>query len=218
MKWYAVVSGKIPGIYNSWSETQKMVIGYSGAIFKSFETKKEAEEFFVSSSSSSSSKKNAKKEDFLPLAFKTTIYTDGSFKKDKCGFGIVIFLDTGVKITALGKVPISKTNPSLNRASNNVAELYAIYVALSLIKSDVLIYTDSQYAISCLTSYIHDWIKNGWEGVLNKELIQEIFSKMKDRTVSFSYIEAHVGHTFNEEADALANEGREQEASLIVRK
>jgi ribonuclease HI len=214
MKWYAVVSGKKPGIYNSWSETQENVMGFSGAIFKSFDTKKEAEDFF---NVSSGGKK--KKEKKLPLAFKTTIYTDGSFKKDKCGFGVVIILNSGKKITALGKVPISKDNPSLSRASNNVAELYAIYVALSLIdKGDVLLYTDSQYSIACLTSYIHDWMKNGWEGVANKELIKEIYSKTEGRNIRFEYIEAHVGHEFNEEADALANKGREQEEDLIVRR
>lgn len=35
-KLYAVLKGRTPGIYNTWSECQQQVNGYSGAIYKSF--------------------------------------------------------------------------------------------------------------------------------------------------------------------------------------
>ena len=44
-KFYAVVKGCTPGIYTTWDETKTQVDGYPGAIYKSFKTEKEAEEF-----------------------------------------------------------------------------------------------------------------------------------------------------------------------------
>jgi ribonuclease HI len=44
-KIYAVVKGCIPGIYTTWDETKTQVDGYPGAVYKSFKTEKEAEEF-----------------------------------------------------------------------------------------------------------------------------------------------------------------------------
>jgi len=42
---YAVKKGKKTGIYDSWEICKKLVIGYNGAIFKGFETRKEAEDY-----------------------------------------------------------------------------------------------------------------------------------------------------------------------------
>lgn len=43
-KFYAVVKGYTPGIYTTWDEAKTQVDGYPGAVFKSFKTRKEAEE------------------------------------------------------------------------------------------------------------------------------------------------------------------------------
>jgi len=57
---YAVKAGRTPGIYNTWAECQRMINGYSGAVFKKFSTHAEATAFVegkvpAKSSSSSSS-------------------------------------------------------------------------------------------------------------------------------------------------------------------
>lgn len=44
-KFYAVQSGRVPGVYLTWEECKKQVDGFSGAVFKSFPTKEEAERF-----------------------------------------------------------------------------------------------------------------------------------------------------------------------------
>lgn len=38
MKYYAVKSGRRPGIYTNWPDCEKQVHGYSGAVYKSFST------------------------------------------------------------------------------------------------------------------------------------------------------------------------------------
>ena len=44
-KYYAVRKGYIPGIYQDWPNVQDQIIGYSGAQFKAFTTKKEAQAY-----------------------------------------------------------------------------------------------------------------------------------------------------------------------------
>lgn len=203
-KYYAVVSGRTPGIYTDWPTAEKMVKGFPGAIYKSF-TKREDAETFVQASTAQTSQSHQSHS--LPSSDKTVIYTDGSFANSACGFGVVILTVTQ-KITAYGRVPLPPTN--------NVAELYAVYVALSLVRGDVIIYTDSQYTIACLTTYVNDWIKNGWIGVSNRNVIEGAFALMQNRKVVLQYVRAHAGIEFNEEADRLANQGRLQKEHLVV--
>ncbi len=44
-KFYAVKVGRVPGIYPSWDACKKNIDGFSGAVYKSFKTKAEAESF-----------------------------------------------------------------------------------------------------------------------------------------------------------------------------
>jgi hypothetical protein len=44
-KFYAVLKGRQPGIYLSWPDCKNQVDGYSGARYKGFQTRGEAEEF-----------------------------------------------------------------------------------------------------------------------------------------------------------------------------
>lgn len=205
-KYYAVLSGRQTGIFTDWATTEQQVKGFPGALFKSF-TSRAAAERFISSSTSIRCDESAM---VVPLIDRTIIYTDGSFVKDSCGYGIVMITPNNEKIRAYGQVPL--------KASNNVAELYAIYVALSLVKGDVIIYSDSQYAIDCLTTYIHDWMMNGWKGIANRELLESTYEKMKDRDVLFSHVNSHCGILLNEEADKLANEGRLCGEELIIKR
>lgn len=53
-KFYAVVHGKIPGVYDSWEDCEKQVKGFKKALFKSFPNKKEAQEFLEKNSAPAS--------------------------------------------------------------------------------------------------------------------------------------------------------------------
>uniref|UniRef100_A0A6C0GZV3 Ribonuclease H n=1 Tax=viral metagenome TaxID=1070528 RepID=A0A6C0GZV3_9ZZZZ len=47
-KYYVVIKGRVPGVYDTWKECSKQVFKYSHAHYKSYKTKKEAEEVFNS--------------------------------------------------------------------------------------------------------------------------------------------------------------------------
>jgi ribonuclease HI len=42
-KYYAVLKGRKTGIFTSWEECEEQVNGFSGAVYKSFKTRGEAE-------------------------------------------------------------------------------------------------------------------------------------------------------------------------------
>src|SRR5436190_16155168 len=133
-KFYAVLKGRNPGIYTTWSDTKTQVTGFSGAIYKGFKTKIEAEEFI--NSSTLTVKHDKPKE----ISDKTIIYTDGSCKDKLCGFGIVMLSPNHEKYTYYGKVPLSAFDNMKKDQFNDVAELYAIYASLTLIEGDAILY------------------------------------------------------------------------------
>ena len=45
-KFYAVKKGYQTGIFTTWAECQKQTQGFKGALFKSFPTKEEAQNFY----------------------------------------------------------------------------------------------------------------------------------------------------------------------------
>lgn len=47
MPFYTVFVGREKGIYSSWAEAQKAIIGHPGAIYRSFSRREEAESFQV---------------------------------------------------------------------------------------------------------------------------------------------------------------------------
>ena len=100
--------------------------------------------------------------------------------------------------------------------TNQRCELWAIRRALETTPSDtpLRILTDSKYCIGCLTVWCTNWERNGWKTasrgpVKNAALIQTMLDLMRHRTVEFVYVKGHSHVRGNEEADRLANEGRE---------
>ena len=146
----------------------------------------------------------------------TSVYADGScVPRDgamKCGMGIY-YPDHPDRSEAV----------SLPRAcsTNNVAELCAIlYVMCTVMDStDLVIYTDSMYAIQCLTTWIVSWESNGWRtsngGHVRNTMILKDMIKIKrarDRagsTTELVHVKGHSGNPGNEMADILARRGSE---------
>ena len=74
MKYYAVKTGKTPGIYEDWETCKEQVEGYPGAKYKSFKTKEEAERFIGLVSNTNASSKQDSKTD-VPYAFGVEFYS-----------------------------------------------------------------------------------------------------------------------------------------------
>ena len=95
-KYYAVQKGRDIGIFENWNECQKSISGFPGNKFKSFNTKKEAEEYLKeekvmkvneanqkenekeNSNNKNISNKKQKYDDVKEIGSSITVYTDGS--------------------------------------------------------------------------------------------------------------------------------------------
>ena len=129
------------------------------------------------------------------------IYTDGSYRNKKCGFGVVITDGTNIKSEHFGEIP---------NGTNNIGELTAILKAIQLSTGKITICSDSLYCINSLTMWYKNWETNNWKtsnkkNVKNKDLICLILKLKTNRDITFKHIKAHSGVEFNERADFLAN-------------
>lgn len=117
--------------------------------------------------------------------------------------------------------------------TNQRAELYAIFVALVLIKkhiksyNEIIIYTDSEYSIKCSTIWMYKWVKNKWktangDDVKNQDILQRLYSiimKQKDK-IKFVHVKSHTGKkdvlsVGNAIVDKLATSGA-QKSKIVL--
>lgn len=106
-----------------------------------------------------------------------------------------------------------------SKQTNQRAELTAVARALDFvpIDRDILICTDSYYAIRCITEWSPKWLKNGWKNsagkdVENRDLVEPIVSRVCEREAckaktKFQWIKGHANDPGNVAADQLAVEG-----------
>jgi ribonuclease HI len=89
--------------------------------------------------------------------------------------------------------------------TNNRAELSAIQLAVKTLEDhgeidcDLVIYSDSEYSINCLTSWLPGWMNRGWKtaagkDVLHQDLIKDITARLsKFKSHRFVHVKAHTG-------------------------
>ena len=168
------------------------------------------------------------------------VYTDGACRANGqhdsvAGVG-VFFGDHDPRyasqplIISLSFLMSSTTNPSSKsrnlsealpgaRQTNQRAELTAIKRALDLtpLNRPVHIFSDSKYAINCVTTWFRAWRQNNWQTsskrvVENRDVIEEVLARIEEREMlgvntRFEWLRGHDGAWGNEEADRLAVEG-----------
>lgn len=160
-----------------------------------------------------------------------TIFTDGSTynngKRNAKG-GVGVYFEDGIcqNISEKFKGEI---------ATNQKCELLAVLKGLDSIKKkvgrqsnkyNIIVYTDSEYVINCMTKWIRNWINNEWKRkkrngavaqVKNKSFLQSLWIRQKDfNTVIYNHVRSHQKEPYeknshkyrlwkgNDEADKLA--------------
>ena len=128
------------------------------------------------------------------------VFTDGSCRGNPGPAGL------GVVLKAPNAEPLKHAR-FLGTATNNIAELTAIFDAIELVEQSVSeaqwppvkIMTDSTYARGVLTQ--------NWKAKANKQLVMSIKKKLlQHSSISIHWVAGHVGIDENEQADQLANE------------
>ena len=147
-------------------------------------------------------------------------YTDGacSGNPGPGGFGILLY-------TTLpnGTVYSKRVQGSVPNTTNNRMELTAVIEGLKLLRkpNEVYIYSDSEYVIKGITSWVPDWKSHNWKRkeknrysaeIVNLDLWQELDElvntlRSKGYTITFNKVTGHSNNTDNDIADGLAKAG-----------
>ncbi|MCB9480983.1 MAG: ribonuclease HI [Desulfobacteraceae bacterium] len=204
-KWYAVLKGKKPGIYESWfgeNGAKVQIDGFKGAVFKGFLSLEEAEDFICSP------KKNNLKVPEVDLADNDfiVVYTDGGCINNPGpgGFGAVIIENGKIKELSGGK----------RLTTNNRMEMTACIEALKYLKKaskKIILHTDSAYIANAVNKgWLNSWIKKNWvksdgKPVLNPDLWKQIYEYLQILDVEIKWVKGHAGIKYNERCDVLAN-------------
>ena len=138
-----------------------------------------------------------------------TIYTDGSCKGNPGRGGWGAWLRWGEHEKELWGGEILTTN--------NRMELTAVIESLASLKrrSNVAVYTDSEYVRNGIMTWIHSWKTRGWKTagkkpVKNVDLWQRLDALAQQHEMQWHWVRGHTGDPGNERADALANRGVEE--------
>jgi ribonuclease HI len=139
------------------------------------------------------------------LIKKVELFTDGACRGNPGpgGWGVILRYN-GVEKTLKGAEIMT---------TNNRMELMAAISGLNAIKEPcvVEITTDSQYVRQGITTWIHNWRKNGWrtaakQPVKNADLWEALTSALEKHQVEWHWVKGHSGHRENDLADELANQ------------
>ena len=209
---YAVVNGRTPGIFLTWAECYDSVKGYKKPIYKKFATRAEAE-FFISINTPGIVGEPVVENPYFDFTPDYCVYTDGACSNNgrkNANAGIGIYFGENDQRNLSKKITGKQTN--------NVAELTAIIETYPLIETDVVIgkkiviFSDSEYAIKCVSTYGEKCERKKWTmEIPNKELVKTVYELYKNKTnIRFHHIRAHTDNTDihsigNANADKLAN-------------
>ena len=146
-KFYVVWNGLTPGIYHSWDDCQAQIKGVKGAVYKSFDSKEEAERAYASPAYSYMKKKEESAPiftlDTLPsVVNRYALAVDAACSGNPGPMEYRgVYLGDGKEIFHFGPV----------HGTNNIGEFLAIVHALAMLDKQGLkmtIYSDSRTAIS----------------------------------------------------------------------
>jgi ribonuclease HI len=131
------------------------------------------------------------------------VFTDGACRhngRPTAKAGYAIWFPDAKDFSESARVPADQAQ------TNQRAELSAIHRAAVILDErgyhdeDVVIYTDSEYSINCLTTWYPGWVSRGWKtsaggDVLHRDLIQDTSARLaKFKSHRFVHVRAHTGN------------------------
>ena len=210
-KFYAVRKGKQTGIFGTWDECKQAISGFTGAQFKKFTTKEEAEAFM----NGQESFKQAKDLDYSQ--FDIVIHTDGGCRNlgnnkgehvlttDPAAWAMTIDDHKNHKHYRATNGRFGKTNNYMEIAA--VANALYSVTKLGISREKILVVCDSKYALKASdNTFMAKHAQTNFK-MTNGEVWQKINELKPEFTnLTWAWIHGHTGETGNDEVDSLLNE------------
>lgn len=187
-KFYAVKKGYKTGIFYSWDECKRQIDGYSGAVYKSFKTLDEANNFL------GGGEETEVDTDLLA-------YVDGSYNVStkEFSYGMVI-LHGDEEHRFAEKFSDEELREMRNVAGEIMGSMSAMKYCLENNFKSITIYYDYEG--------IEKWCKGYWKAnKLGTQNYKKYYDSVKDKIqIVFKKVRAHSGDKYNDLADRLAKE------------
>lgn len=203
-KFYAVRTGRIPGIYNSWDDCKAQVDGFGGATYKSFKTAAEAAAYMGWGSVEKSA--DIEKRDDVSTSSENgiqdgTAYVDGSYNAvtGEFSYGVVMF-HQGEELHFSKKYDDEELAAMRNVAGEIKGAEAAMAYALEHDMKELTIYHDYEG--------ISKWPLGLWKtNKVGTIAYKNYYDKIsKSVHIKFVKVKGHSGDRYNDEADRLAKE------------
>lgn len=130
------------------------------------------------------------------------VFTDGACSgngRPGAKAGYAVWFPDNQSLSTSARIPAGEPQ------TNQRAELAGIHRSVVVLQErgfhdeDLIIYTDSDYCINCLTKWITGWVSRGWKtaaggDVLHRDLIQDTSSRLaKFKSYRFVHVRSHTG-------------------------
>ncbi len=200
MKFYAVRTGRQPGVYTTWSACEEQVKGFPGAVYKAFPTKAQALSFMGEDLPPSLTLLQV---DARPVTGDIHVWVDGSCfpnSKGRLNFGwaYVIFDGEGELHRASGNdVPVEA-----HRHRNVAGEIQAVLQALEWCREQGIRAAEIHFDYQGLAS----WVEGTWK--TRTAFTQAYKERVRALGMSLTWhkVQAHSGDVYNDLVDRLARE------------
>lgn len=207
-KFYAVANGRVPGIYTTWKECQDQTSGFSGAVYRSFSTFDEADQYIEDYETKNGQKTGIHEDALLPIFelrkkyndnSKAIAFVDGSFYEPdfrySCG-GIVIFNGNVKEFAEAGD------DYNLVSMRNVAGEILGSKKAMQICLDNNIPELNLFYDYEGIENWCTGVWKTNKVGTMDyKNYYDSIKSKLK---VNFIKVKGHSGVELNERVDRLA--------------